>query len=108
MTYSASTNPRPAGKDAPSSRGRPRSAEAEQAILRAALEILDDVGYGSFSIEAVAARAGAGRPTIYQRWPSKLELAAEAVVRLAPPSRSSTLATPWPTSAISSLRSSTT
>ena len=66
-------------------RGRPRSAEAEEAILRAALEILDDVGYGAFSIEAVAARAGVGRPTIYRRWPSKLELAVEAVVRLAPP-----------------------
>lgn len=75
----------PAGKDTPSSRGRPRSAEAEEAILRAALEILDDVGYGSFSIEAVAARAGVGRPTIYRRWPSKLGLAVEAVVRLAPP-----------------------
>lgn len=89
MTYSAGTNPRPgrqpAGKGTPSSRGRPRSAEAEEAILRAALEILDKGGYGSFSIEAVAARAGVGRPTIYRRWPSRLELAVEAVVRLAPP-----------------------
>lgn len=68
-----------------SPRGRPRSAEAEEAILQAALEILDQAGYGSFSIEAVAARAGVGRPTIYRRWPSKLELAVEAVVRLAPP-----------------------
>jgi AcrR family transcriptional regulator len=69
----------------PSPRGRPRSAKAEDAILRAALEILDQVGYGSFSVEAVAARAGVGRPTIYRRWPSKLELAVEAAVRLAPP-----------------------
>jgi AcrR family transcriptional regulator len=74
---------RPRATAAP--RGRPRSAEAEEAILRAALEILDDVGYGAFSIEAVAVRAGVGRPTIYRRWPSKLELAVEAVVRLAPP-----------------------
>lgn len=69
----------------PAPRGRPRSAEAEEAILRAALDILDDVGYGAFSIEAVAARAGVGRPTVYRRWPSKLELAVEAVARLAPP-----------------------
>lgn len=66
-------------------RGRPRSAEAEEAILRAALEILEETGYGSFSIEAVAARAGVGRPTVYRRWPSRLELAVEAVARLAPP-----------------------
>jgi len=75
----------PADAGTPAPRGRPRSAEAEEAILRTALEILDDVGYGSFSIEAVAAQAGVGRPTIYRRWPSKLDLAIEAVVRLAPP-----------------------
>jgi AcrR family transcriptional regulator len=75
----------PADADTPTPRGRPRSGEAEEAILRTALEILDDAGYGSFSIEAVAARAGVGRPTIYRRWPSKLELAIEAVVRLTPP-----------------------
>jgi AcrR family transcriptional regulator len=83
----ARVNPgaQPADTDTPTPRGRPRSAEAEEAILRTALEILDDVGYGSFSIEAVATRAGVGRPTIYRRWPSKLELAIEAVGRLAPP-----------------------
>ena len=83
----ARANPgaQPAAAGTPAPRGRPRSAEAEEAILRTALEILDDVGYGSFSIEAVAARAGVGRPTIYRRWPSKLELAIEAVIRLAPP-----------------------
>jgi AcrR family transcriptional regulator len=69
----------------PAPRGRPRSAETEKAILQAALQMLDEVGYGSFSIEAVAVRTGVGRPTIYRRWPSKLELAIEAVVRLAPP-----------------------
>jgi AcrR family transcriptional regulator len=69
----------------PSPRGRPRNAETEETILQAALDILDQVGYGAFSIEGVAARTGVGRPTIYRRWPSKLELAIEAVVRLAPP-----------------------
>jgi AcrR family transcriptional regulator len=74
-----------AGGNTRSRGGRPRSAEAEQAILQAALETLGSEGYGSFSIEAVAARAGVGRPTVYRRWPSKLELAVEAVIRLAPP-----------------------
>jgi AcrR family transcriptional regulator len=71
--------------DGASARGRPRSEAAEEAILRAALELLDQVGYEALSIEAVASRARVGRPTIYRRWPSKLDLAVEAVVRLAPP-----------------------
>jgi AcrR family transcriptional regulator len=53
----------------PAPRGRPRSAQAEEAILRAALEILDQDGYAAFSIEAVAVRARVGRPSIYRRWP---------------------------------------
>jgi AcrR family transcriptional regulator len=68
-----------------SRRGRPRSIETEQAILRAALEILESDGFAAFSIETVAARAGVGRPSVYRRWPSKIELAIDAVVRLAPP-----------------------
>ncbi len=66
-------------------RGRPRDAQAEQAILEAAVSILAEAGFGGLSIEAVAARAGVGRPTVYRRWPSKLDLAIDAVVRLAPP-----------------------
>ena len=75
----------PAGGGMQAPHGWHSSAEAEQSILRAALEVLGEVGYSSFSIEAVAARAGVGRPTIYRRWASKLELAIEAVARLAPP-----------------------
>jgi len=66
-------------------RGRPRDAQAEQAILTATVDLLGEVGFGSLSIEAVAARAGVGRPTVYRRWPSKLELVIDAVIRLAPP-----------------------
>jgi AcrR family transcriptional regulator len=65
-------------------RGRPRDAQAGQAILQAAVEILSEVGFNHLSIEAVAARAGVGKPTIYRRWPSKLELVIDAVERLAP------------------------
>jgi AcrR family transcriptional regulator len=68
-----------------SRRGRPRDARAEQAILHATVAILSEVGFSHLSIEAVAARAGVGRPTIYRRWPSKLELVLDAVERLAPP-----------------------
>jgi AcrR family transcriptional regulator len=66
-------------------RGRPRDAKAERAILEAAVAILSEAGFNHLSVEAVAARAGVGKPTIYRRWPSKLELVIDAVERLAPP-----------------------
>jgi TetR/AcrR family transcriptional regulator, regulator of autoinduction and epiphytic fitness len=47
-------------------------------ILRAALEELGEVGYGAFTIESVAARAGAGKSTIYRHWRDKLALVADA------------------------------
>ena len=66
-------------------RGRPRDAQAEQAILQATVALLSEVGFNQLSIEAIAARAGVGKPTIYRRWPSKAELVLDAVDRLAPP-----------------------
>ena len=59
--------------------GRPRSAQADQAILRATLEELAETGIEAMSIEGVAARAGVGKTTIYRRWPSKEELIKAAV-----------------------------
>lgn len=47
-------------------------------MLRAALEELADVGYGAFTIESVAARAGVARSTVYRHWPDKLALIADA------------------------------
>jgi hypothetical protein len=38
--------------------GRPRSAEADEAILEAAVELFAEVGLESLTIEGVAARAG--------------------------------------------------
>ncbi len=62
-----------------SSPGRPRSAQADQAILHATLDLLAEVGYQSMSIEAIAARAGVGKATIYRRYTSKEELVADAL-----------------------------
>jgi AcrR family transcriptional regulator len=59
--------------------GRPRSIEADQAILQATLSLLAEVGYQSMSIEAIAARAGVGKATIYRRYSSKEELVADAL-----------------------------
>ncbi len=61
-------------------RGRPRSQEADRAILGAAVELLAERGLADMSIEEVAARAGVGKATIYRRWPSKGLLALDAFV----------------------------
>ena len=59
--------------------GRPRSAEADRAILRAAVDLLADEGYGGVTMEGVAARAGVGKATVYRRWHSKSALVVDAV-----------------------------
>jgi AcrR family transcriptional regulator len=63
-------------------RGRPRSAEADRAILDAAGSLLATRGLAAMSIEEVAARAGVGKATIYRRWPSKGLLALDAFMIL--------------------------
>jgi AcrR family transcriptional regulator len=54
--------------------GRPRSEQAEQAIIEATLELFAEQGFEGVCVEAVAARAGVGKATIYRRWPNKEEL----------------------------------
>src|SRR5487761_427235 len=66
--------------EGPPHRGRPRSTDADRAILAAAAELLASRGLGAMSIEEVAARAGVGKATIYRRWPSKGLLALDAFV----------------------------
>jgi AcrR family transcriptional regulator len=53
------------------SRGRPRDPRADEAIARATIELLGEVGYAKLTIEATAARAQVGKTTIYRRWKSK-------------------------------------
>jgi AcrR family transcriptional regulator len=59
--------------------GRPRSAQAQKAIIDATLELLAEEGFQGLSIEAIAARAGVGKTTIYRRWSSKDELVIDAI-----------------------------
>lgn len=65
--------------------GRPRDPAHSGEILRATQELLAEVGYDQLTIDAVAARAGVTRPTIYRRWASKAALVVDAVSTLRQP-----------------------
>jgi AcrR family transcriptional regulator len=67
----------------PRRRGRPRSAQAERAILAAALDLVGERGPEGLGIEQVAARAGVGKATIYRRWPGKEDMLLDAIGSLA-------------------------
>ena len=60
--------------------GRPRSSEAELAILQATRELLVEGGVHGLTIEKVARRAGVAKTTIYRRWRDKDELALAVVL----------------------------
>ena len=61
--------------------GARRNPESADAIIEAAEAVLREEGYSGFSIEAVARRARAGKPTIYRWWPSKAALLIEVYQR---------------------------
>jgi AcrR family transcriptional regulator len=63
--------------------GRPRSTECDDAILLAAMEEYAANGFDGMSVDAVAARAGVSKATIYRRYPSKSELVTSAMFGLA-------------------------
>ncbi|NEE04256.1 TetR/AcrR family transcriptional regulator [Phytoactinopolyspora halotolerans] len=65
--------------------GRPRSEDADKAIIEATLELVAEVGVGGISIEGIAARAGVGKTTIYRRWPDKESVICDAVAILKGP-----------------------
>ncbi|MGD9956593.1 MAG: TetR/AcrR family transcriptional regulator [Candidatus Nanopelagicales bacterium] len=56
-------------------RGRPRSSAADEAILDATRDLLADKGWAGLSVEAVAARAGVAKTTVYRRFSSRYDLA---------------------------------
>lgn len=70
---------------AKSGRGRPRDPETRAKILKAAYEMLNEVGFMDLTIEGVAARAGVGKPTIYRRWKTKSALAMDAFLEAVNP-----------------------
>lgn len=60
-----------------------RSERSRRAIYDAALALVGEVGYGKMTIEAIAARAGVGKQTIYRWWPSKSAVLLDAFLDLA-------------------------
>ena len=62
--------------------GRKRDHARDEAILNAAIDVLAEVGFDSMTMDMVAARAKAGKATMYRRWDSKAELVRDALIRM--------------------------
>lgn len=54
--------------------GARRNPATEAAILSAARDVLAERGYGGFTIDEVARRANAGKPSLYRWWPTRAHL----------------------------------
>jgi AcrR family transcriptional regulator len=63
----------------PPTMGRPRSEDADAAILQAAVKLLDERGYHAMTVDDIASVAGVGKQTIYRRWQSKAAVVLEAL-----------------------------
>jgi AcrR family transcriptional regulator len=62
-----------------SPRGRPRSERARLAVLDAAADLLSEGGMAAATMEAIAARAGVSKATIYKWWPSRGHVALDSL-----------------------------
>jgi AcrR family transcriptional regulator len=58
---------------------RRRGADLERAIFGAVWEELADVGYASFTMERVAARARTSTPVLYRRWATRAQMVVAAM-----------------------------
>ncbi|WP_237293165.1 TetR/AcrR family transcriptional regulator [Streptomyces katrae] len=58
--------------------GRIRSQEAHDAVLAAAVELVEELGYQAVTIERIAARADVAKSTVYRWWKSKALLVMDA------------------------------
>ena len=61
-------------------RGRPRSEKAQRAIVDAARALLEEGGFSAATTEAIAARAGVAKTTIYRWWPNRAALLVDLLV----------------------------
>lgn len=66
-------------------RGRQRSPETQDKVLAAAAALLSEGGFQAVTMEAVAARSGVAKTTLYRWWPNRAAVALACVsARMAP------------------------
>ncbi|MDR3641240.1 MAG: TetR/AcrR family transcriptional regulator [Humidesulfovibrio sp.] len=58
--------------------GRPRSDAVRTVVLKAANDLLEEVGFAKLTMEGIAAKAGVSKATLYRWWPSKGAVAMDA------------------------------
>ena len=66
-------------------RGRPRNDDIRQLILNTALDLAFEVGFRALTVEAIAAKTGVGKTTIYRRWPNKGAVVMDAFLSIVGP-----------------------
>ncbi len=74
------SGPEKAAAALPKPLGRRRDHSRDHDILEATIAILAEAGFDAMTMDMVAARAKAGKATLYRRWPSKGELVRDALV----------------------------
>jgi AcrR family transcriptional regulator len=79
MSASAATPEEPVN---PRRKGRPRDASADERILAAAAQLILTRGFDNMTVDEVAAKARAGKATVYRRWAGKEDLAFAALEQL--------------------------
>ena len=79
MRSEASSSPSPTAP----ARGRPRSEHARNAVVAAALALVEKGGYSAATIEAIAERSGVAKTTIYRWWPNRAALVVDLLVQIA-------------------------
>ena len=70
--------PKTMGKIAQRGRGRPRDARARRRILKAAFDLMEETTFAHVTTEAIAARAGVSKATVYRWWTNKAAVVIEA------------------------------
>ncbi len=65
--------------------GRPRDEAVRRNIVKAAFELMEEVGYARLTCDAIAQRAGCGKATIYRWWTNKAAVVIDAFVESVTP-----------------------
>ena len=68
-------------EDAKKPRGRTRSKEAEEAVLKAAYRLLAEKGLQAATVDAIAAESKVSKATIYKWWPNRAAIIMTAFLR---------------------------